>query len=364
MKRCVIHFGMHKTGTSSIQHSFHQQLDTPQWKYLDLGRVNHSGPLSMLLEDNPRHRQKRGLGADTLPERKDWYKNLLLAQMDSDAENVLISGESLCSSAIGVEQLQVLRDLLASRVDQISVVGYVRSPKAYMESAFQEKTKRGFLELDFRKSCMYPNYRQQLTKFYKVFGKKNVELWKFEPRSFPEGCVVQDFCARLGIAFPVESIKRVNDGLTFEALAFLYTYQKYGLLYAEDVVDFDRRGDLLITEQLAKLKGNKVRFDWEAIAPGLEKRQKDIHWVEEQLGESFEEPHHNEYPVIREEADLLSYRLQDLQWLLEQLGPEYENRRYAQVTYREVAEWMNELRTQLLKQYRKSKRSEMDAQTS
>ncbi len=352
MKRCVVHFGMHKTGSSSIQQSLWRQLDNPEWKYLDLDEsmANHGRAVSTtLLEDPHRHLQRTGISQKRLGKKKNWFENKLLEQLDSDADNLLISAEVLCSSAIGIEQLRTFRALINSRIDEISAVGYVRSPKSYMESSFQEKTKRSNPALDFTSNGLYPKYRKQLSKFDDVFGIDNVSLWKFDPTKLTNGCVVQDFCARLGIDFPTNLIKRANDGLSREALAFIYTYHKYGPGFSDGGTAAIRgKGNNLLNSRLATLRGNKMRFSWTAVAPGLDARQEDINWIEQRLGESLDEPRHDQGPAIASENDLLNYQPHDLQWLAEQLGSEYIKSCKPQMTPQEVADWMHALRLKLL----------------
>ncbi|MDD2725041.1 MAG: hypothetical protein PHH59_13600 [Methylovulum sp.] len=354
MKRCVIHVGMHKTGTSSIQQTFWKQLDNPEWKYVDLMLPNHCGPMGTLLVDDSMHHQKNERDQERSVRRRDKVKNILLEQLDSNARNFLISAEVFCSSAIGVDELIILRDLLSSRVDKILAVGYVRPPKSLIESAFMERTKRSYFELNFNNERLYPDYRRQFSKFYKVFGKTNVLLWKFDPSTFTNGCVVQDFCTKLDINFPVELIKSSNIGLSREALAFLYTYHKYNAAYSTGSNSVrgkrgHRRKDLLMFNRLATLPGNKTRFSWDtAITPMLEERKADIAWIEKRLGVSMDEPHKDAGPVIASESDLLSYRPQDLQWLAEQLGSDYLKRWNPQMPPQVVADWMYALHNKLL----------------
>ena len=42
MSGCVFHFGMHKTGSSSIQNSLYHGLGDPAFHYADLGQPNAS----------------------------------------------------------------------------------------------------------------------------------------------------------------------------------------------------------------------------------------------------------------------------------------------------------------------------------
>lgn len=66
-------------------------------------------------------------------------------------------------------------------------------------------------------------YRACFEKIDDVFGRANVVLRKFDPQTFPSGCVVRDFCARLGTGFPTKCIIRDNESLPLEVVALLYT---------------------------------------------------------------------------------------------------------------------------------------------
>ena len=349
MKRCVIHFGMFKTGSSSIQGSFWKQLDNSKWKYLNTDAPNHGGLLSTIMQKDPpaRHVLRGKIDEEAFARRKRNLKELFIKELDSDTENLLISAEWLSSDAYRYSELLAFRDLVASHVDNITVVGYVRPPKGYMESSFQEKLKHANtrkLELEDH----YPNYRIRIEKLDKAFGLDNVLLWRFDPSTFPNGCVVQDFCARLGIDFPVASIKKINESLSREAIAFLYTYLQYGPgIPADQRIDRDNK---LLTERLATLRGSKMRFSWHAVLPILKENRDDIGWTERRMGESLkiaQEKEAREDNAIRSEEDFLVYKPDDLRWLAEQLGADYEKRWHPEMTPQEVADWMHILRTKL-----------------
>ena len=66
-----------------------------------------------------------------------------------------------------------------------------------MESAFQQLVKyHNFNTFNF--SIVYPHYKKKIHKFDKVFGIENVNLWKFDPKSFPNNDIILDFCSHLG----------------------------------------------------------------------------------------------------------------------------------------------------------------------
>ena len=51
MKRLIVHIGIHKTGTSSIQDSLALNLDDPGFEYISLGAPNGSLALSRAFDD-------------------------------------------------------------------------------------------------------------------------------------------------------------------------------------------------------------------------------------------------------------------------------------------------------------------------
>jgi hypothetical protein len=346
MKTCVIHFGMNKTGSSSIQQSFWNQLDNPNWKYLDLGWANHGASLSTIIPAQP-HPRDIALGKTdqvTFEKRKLKHQPQLIKELESDAENLLISAEWLCSRMYQLSELMAFRDLVASHVDKIILVGYIRQPKGYMESAFQEKLKHFNLKsLAFNQH--YPQYKKKIETFDQVFGRENVITWKFDPKSFVNGCVVQDFCSRLGIDFPVNLIKRVNESLSREAIAFLYTYLKF--LPSLPRHPKSIQSNQLLVARLTTLNGTKMQFSWPSVLRVIEKHHDDITWMENRLGEALKEPRKKIIDPIRSEKDLLTYKPEDLQWLGQQLGSDYESRWHPAMTPQEVAEWIYALRLKL-----------------
>ena len=332
MKRCVIHIGMHKTGSTSIQLSFFNQLNNSEWKYANIGSSNHGPTLQRILhEELPRQNKADGSANANSNEAL----NKLIKDLEQEGENYLLSGEWL-STNIGLPTLTALRDLLLLHVEKITVMGYVRSPRSFMESSFQERLKRSALKLDFK---YFPRYRLRLEPFDIVFGKENVMLAKFNPATFKKGCVVQDFCHRLDIEFPETLVKRRNESLSREAIAFLYTYRNF-LNKQEADINFSIRENEALVNYLTKLKGSKLRFATEAINPILTKNQTHIEWMENRLNESLEEPYEDSADAIRSEDDLLRYKPEDLMWLAEQLGSKYIDKYQSNMKPKQVARWM------------------------
>jgi nucleoid DNA-binding protein len=318
MTRCVVHMGMHKTGTTSIQESLNN-LEDDKFVYAKLGNyANHSLPVYSAFADNPAsHHLHRASRRDDDAVRA--YVARVWADFDRSfakarGRTLLISGEDI--GVLPDRLLIKLRDYLRGRVDEVKVVGYVRSPAGFVQSHFQQRVKSATVR-SFDPEAMYRSYRDSFEKFDTVFGRENVTLWKFNPAAFSEGCVVQDFCARLGIRFPKQRIVRLNESLSRQATAALYTYAKFGEHY----------GARNITGgagmRLGQLIGgtDKFRFSPDVLRPAIDKYREDIEWMEARLGEPLQEELEQYRPGdVREEADLLRPEAALVGRLLQLLG--------------------------------------------
>jgi hypothetical protein len=334
MKRCVIHIGMHKTGSTSLQYSFWNALNNNQWKYSTATRLDSRTLLQGIFNNSAE--------ANNTDEQLTLI-NTLIEDIEQSPENYLLSTEWLCSTQANTESLLKLKTILSSHVDAINIVGYVRSPKSYMESMFQQRLKDGLSKFNLK--GLYPKYRQRLQKFDVVFGEQQVNFWKFDPSQFINHCVVHDFCHRLAIDFEPEEITRKNDGLSREAVALVYTYHKYTpTAYQPKSIKEPR----LLTNYLMQLKGSKLRFATQMVQPILDANRADIEWIEKRLGASLTEPYENSEDAIYSEDDLLRYKPETLLWLAQQLGDDYVEACNPQMTPQQVAQWMALLHKKLL----------------
>lgn len=319
MKRCIIHIGAHKTGSTSIQRSLHGFGDG-HFLYAGLDQPNHSLAMQSLFGANPalhhihlaRGRDAAGVAAYTDRARAALEKSIAAA----GDRALLISGESI--SLMAAPSLLRLRDHFLSHCDELSIVGYVRPPGAFMSSSFQQRVKSGSAN-EVRAGGQYREYRKTFGALDEVFGRENVQLWKFDPQGFPDHCVVRDFCARLGIALPSARIVRVNESMSRQAVSLLYIYRKMSPEYgfrSMRAPEAQKLGRLL-----AAAGEGKFRFSPDVIRPVLEQHREDIAWMEARLGQSLHEElgEHREGD-IREGADLLKPDPSAVSRLLAALG--------------------------------------------
>jgi hypothetical protein len=304
MSRCVIHIGMHKTGSTSIQRSLHGHVDD-RFFYANLGHdANHSLAIYSMFVESPEkhHHLHRSAGRDANAVQA--YVEQVTSDLNRSIEaaqgrTLLISGEDI--SVIPERFLSKLRDEFRARFDEVSVVAYVRSPAGFIASHFQQRVKNASVDA-VDPGLMYRNYRDTFLKFDNVFGTACVTLWKYDPQTFPNGCAVRDFCQRLGIALPSERIVRLNESLSRQAVAALYTYRKFGFeLGAKTLTGGE---GMAIGKRIGG--ADKFRFSPDVVALTLEQNSADIEWMEARLGQSLRDELGLYRPGdIRTEDDLL-----------------------------------------------------------
>lgn len=342
-KEIIIHIGMHKTGSSSIQRTLYKYLNDKRFTYVDLGSANHSSYISSLFEKDIRKRDNRVNPGSNKKQLNASIKKRLIDNFTTlDDKVMIISGESI--RKLSKKELIEFRNFLQRYFQHIQIVAYIRPPKGYMESAFQQIVKGGADHFNIEK--IYPRYRK-FESFDEVFGRKNVELWKFDPKTFPAGDVVLDFCKRLDIQMNPEDVIKVNESVSKEVLSLLYIYSKYGTGYeiGSNVV----RNNYRIINKLSVIKGGKLRFSSSLIKPILEKNREEIEWMEKRLGESLAENTDASPEDIKSEEDLLAIDTETINILKGIIGENFIPKAVKKDSVEEVVDLINILRRQLLK---------------
>lgn len=285
MSRCILHVGMHKTGTSSIQQSL-SGLDSEGFLYLPglNGRSNHGRTIRALLD-----------GGIDLP--------------DIRGRTLIVSNEGMM--LFEPDLLSGLASYLRTHgFDWIDVVAYVRPPGSYMTSMTNQATRGTAMRtpiepepgsgLEIRGQ---PRYRAAFEKIDQAFGRSNVTLCKFDPAKFLGGDVVRDFCSRLGISLPAGRIVRAQESLSREVVGLLYAYRKFS---REWDVEWPRPpANRALIESLTPVGSTRFRISPEVLRPIIERNRADIGWMEDRLGASLDEADEEHPDDVRTEEELM-----------------------------------------------------------
>ncbi|MFU8863554.1 MAG: hypothetical protein ACNA7O_06535 [Rhodobacterales bacterium] len=304
----IIHPGMHKTGSSSIQATA-VSIKPDGWIFPDNKTGNFSGRFALLFEDNPEdyHAFKaRGMNADAV--EVDRQKRLVqlenqLRKGSAEGLNALFSAERISTSPL--DSIQRLADLYRKHGYEPRVVAYVRRPISFMQSAFQQRLKLTLNDLKTN-AMLWPNYRKRFEKLDQVFGRENVKLNVFDRSTLKQGDVCIDFFGQIGIDLSVEQVVRVNESLSLPACALLFAQRHLGEGFVQGFKRAPAKNNAFIAA-LSRLPGDPLKFKRSYVAPIFEEWRKDLEWMEERLGQSLSDlPDEDSDDAIGSAEDLLA----------------------------------------------------------
>src|SRR6056297_1706936 len=141
-KKCILHGGMPKTGSTSIQQAFFE-FDSPSLVYAPLILKTHTFALWYLFDPNGKERLK-ALSARRMPKlfhrKAKGLSERFKSFLESNERNVLISSEDLVNLGL-LENREELVRFLEPYFDEIEFIAYLRPPEDCIVSALQEKFK-------------------------------------------------------------------------------------------------------------------------------------------------------------------------------------------------------------------------------
>jgi hypothetical protein len=321
MRRCIIHLGMHKTGTTSIQRAM-RGYDDGVTAYAPLDDHNHSLELMAMFLSQPKPREtaaaRAGIDPGTLPSRIARFD----AAMAASDRHMILSGEGL-SLFPDRDSVSALTTLLRRHFGRITALAYVRAPKSFMQSSFQQQLRveaPGFDPFHQR-----PRYRQRFRHWIRDLGRENVELVEYLPARLQGDELIEDFAARTGLPLPFRGTApaRANESLSATATAALFAHRRAQGRPGSN--GFPPAVNTQLVQHLLLLGGDRFAYADEAAAPALRDIAEDVAWIEARLGHAF----HPDLPRPGTHAfatpdDLLRHAERELpalyQWLRERVG--------------------------------------------
>ncbi|HCZ9264377.1 hypothetical protein R7040_08795 [Vibrio sp. 1069] len=297
MKKAILHIGMHKTGSSSIQ-DYLQENQTPTKAkdiiYADLKTANHSGPLLYALLDTPEEDNEliaNSKDREDILEKALFYKNRLNHCLSLDFNTIILSSEALIK--LNHQELSNFKKKLLDHVDEVKVMAYVRPPVEYINSAFQQIAKTSYVELDSPLSL--PNYQSRFEKFEEVFDK--IDYYLFTKDSLINGNVVEDFCTRVGIDYIGNA--NSNESLSPLGVKTILAIQKNKktLNQIDDIVD-----QIALTTE----SDEKFSLPRSTIENLINAAKPDISWMEKKLGKELNIINSNKIATNEDELKTIS----------------------------------------------------------
>lgn len=309
----IIHPGMPKTGSSSIQATL-VSAKPEGWILPDTPTGNMSGQFVLFFEDAPQDHhsfKSRGLSAAEIEKDRVLRFTQFEKKLQEGAEEGLksIFTAERISLAPG-EAVEKLAALYRKYNYDVKIIAYVRKPVSFMQSAFQQGLKINIKKLN-EGSMHWPRYRDRFEKFDQIFGKENVKLSLFDPAEMRGGDVCLDFFEKAGINLLPEQVVRVNESMSLTACALLFAQRNRGEGFVQGFKAAPTKNNAFIST-LGRLPGPPLRFKRSLVEPLLEKWKEDIDWMEDRLGISLVDlPIEDSPDAIGSEDELLSFAQQN-----------------------------------------------------
>jgi hypothetical protein len=239
-KKCFLHIGMEKTGTTSIQKFWiknRQALKRRGYFYSRvMGRDNHVNLIVYAREDNTSDNQRKRALARAGLNLNDFRKKLEAEFRDEasceSGRNLVLSNEHLQSRLTTISEKVRLKNLILKVCGNIDVYLYVRRQDLVATSVFGTRLLSGGLTtlgeifpkiVEGEELPYFYNYKRIYDEYVDVFGVDNVHVRFFEKDRLVEHDVRIDFLDWIGITERSEFRfgPRENESISVAAQFFM-----------------------------------------------------------------------------------------------------------------------------------------------
>lgn len=302
-KNCIIHIGMPKTASTSLQDYFYNNIE-PNYKYPDIGTPYISDKLFSLFSENPSEYHAnylKNLSIDEIAFENQKFHEFLVNDINaSNKEFYILSSEDFFHmNSIEVQKIWKFTNM---HFDTSKIIGYVRNPTTFIPSAFQELCKfHGLQSLEtFHFYHRYKNFQN----FDDIFGRDSVILLDYE-MAFNKNLILENLCSASGLKCTGSLKKQNNQSSSKEFIAIMFANNcESGFLKSNEYQSFVRWLDLISK----KFGSNPMQFSNEFYKKIYEENIDDIQWIESRLNLRFR-PSDSEFTNINCKQDILDLSL-------------------------------------------------------
>lgn len=277
---------MHKTGSSAIQEYFSRIENDTSFSYAPYNTPNHCGLFALLTHPEPTQYhgfKKRGMTLEEAADEKLKIAAAFTRFLSSASGKVIFSAEDIALSPL--TQIEKFRHIVRPFFDDIKVYIYIRPPKSYIESAFQQLLKEGDID-GLKIGEIWPSYTSIIGRLDRVFGRESVKVRYYHRPQLRNNSIVDDFAEWIGAPEPTRRMQNINSSLSAEAIALLFLQRKLGGGLEEPSKGVQERNSRWI-DLLGSIGSQKFSFSDELIGPWLDLHKSDIKWLEDRVGDSI-----------------------------------------------------------------------------
>lgn len=224
MKKLLLHIGMHKTGTSSIQQTLRGYDDgkTTFLRHPSHAAGNHSFLIQHMFDDHQQHFQKMGWEQRKIIATKVKWLSQLHNYIDNlKHDRLIISGEGIRNMK-PIAKKNLVEFFQAKSFD-VEIFCIVRNPVDWALSASQQNLKSSAKRVN-----IVPGYKRSLATFSELISEDKIRVHDFNELLDGYGDIVVAFSDLLGLNLSGYKIKRSNESLSFLAAKILHNMNKRG----------------------------------------------------------------------------------------------------------------------------------------
>ncbi|WP_444888148.1 hypothetical protein [Microbulbifer sp. JMSA008] len=266
MRKCILHIGMSKSGTSFIQRS----LELNKKNLTSNGLVPFFRPRVLpacFIEPNCKVSIFRELGLKNYNEIKQFQRNRLemITKKLKKSKNVIFSSEWLCG--FGEEQISSLYKFIEPYFDEVNIVVYFRRQDRYATSLYNLSLITGSTNSEIIPSKDALNFRYNYSEILNIW-RKQFGISAIKPRIFEKNLFVKkdffyDFFRLCGLK-NISNYKKPdvsNESLNPAAQEFLRISNKFLLRFNDNKPNKNRKEIIKILKSNFSGKGRLPRRD-------------------------------------------------------------------------------------------------------
>ncbi|CEN56199.1 hypothetical protein [Candidatus Methylopumilus turicensis] len=269
MKTLYLHFGTHKTGSTSIQNFLYgcrEELQKIGFYYPTEGSYFYSGESSQslfahsLIDARPKYISKN----------VSWDKASCISDLKRDLENskspnTIISSEHF-SSIKTQDSLVEIKDIFTNYFENIKIIIYLRRQDHFFESRYNQQVKAGLITATFEEVLKdflgNYNYNDYIEMLSNVFGKANIIIRPFEKSQLHMQNVVHDFFKILHLNIDGNIQDDINKSIPTEMSEVIRLFnnnfdnhsqrQRFYKFIKTSSIDFDKTLYTILSPRLRK----------------------------------------------------------------------------------------------------------------
>lgn len=293
-RKIILHIGLHKTGTTTIQNVLYENRDFLLRQegilYPSLA-PNLSTPLRTIFLNNPQEHASNKMADFTSEEiaalQENYLDTLEREISSSEWDTLLLSAEGV--SNLSTLELAKLREWGEKYASNWTILVCVRHPVEWARSVIQQSLRRGDTLQQLYEEPPVSPYRIKISRFISAFSRESVRVFDFETAIRSDGGIVGAFAQQAGLAasssdFLASKSVHTNESLSLEAVHILSSLNCQRPIFADGVRASRRAGPGHELPYLARIEGRKFDVP-EPVKKNIRLQSRDdVAWLNETFG--------------------------------------------------------------------------------